>query len=156
MNKSDINEQKRKVEVEPKIGEFDVLKNFHGKIYSGMRIGGEHKWKYNNGIWLEKKVSPDEWKILFTSNKERFHQAPSNTGCEIGSKFHWFIISDQVATKTTSNTYETRMNGLKFKVGHKRPHWKNFSYFYPEQLSYKEKVIQILEEVLERLKNSTE
>ena len=46
------------------------------------------------------------------------------------------------------------MNGVKFKVGHKRPHWRQFSYDYPEQLSYKEKVIQILENILVKLKSS--
>ena len=135
-------------------GEFDVLKSFQGKLYSGMRVGREHKWKYDNGIWQEKKLSPDKWKISFSCLKERFHQAPENSGCEIGSSYHWLIISDQIATKTSANHYNTKMTGFKFKIGHKRPKWKNFSYKYPEQLSYKEKVIEILETVLEQIKNS--
>jgi hypothetical protein len=44
------------------------------------------------------------------------------------------------------------MNGLKFKIGHKRPHWRSFSYDYEDQLSYKERVIQVLEEMLKALK----
>ncbi|MBN2157062.1 MAG: hypothetical protein JW776_13545 [Candidatus Lokiarchaeota archaeon] len=63
-------------------------------------------------------------------------------------------MSDQIATKTALNHYDTQMNGLKFKIGHKRPKWKSFSYKYPERVPYKEKIIQILEEVLNRLKSS--
>ena len=44
------------------------------------------------------------------------------------------------------------MKGLKFKLGHKRPYWKTFSYNYPEQQTYKEKIITILEEILIDLK----
>ncbi len=61
---------------------------------------------------------------------------------------------DQLATKLDANTYMTEMNGVKFKVGHKRPHWKQFSYQYPEQLSYKERVIQILENIITKLRKS--
>ncbi|MFW9821145.1 MAG: hypothetical protein ACFFE5_16190, partial [Candidatus Thorarchaeota archaeon] len=66
--------------------------------------------------------------------------------------FHWYIIADQIATKIDENSYMTSMQGIKFKVGHKRPYWKKFSYNYPEQLTYKEKVIKILEKVLKDLK----
>ncbi|MFX1503457.1 MAG: hypothetical protein ACFFDH_21015, partial [Promethearchaeota archaeon] len=67
-------------------------------------------------------------------------------------KFHWYIIADQIATKITDNSYMTSMKGFKFKVGHKRPYWKTFSYNYPEQLTYREKIINILEEILIDLK----
>ena len=73
MNISDfINEEQKK----EKIDEFNTLKTFKGKFYSGMRVGREHKWKYNNGIWSEKKLSPDKWKIAFSCVKERFLPAP--------------------------------------------------------------------------------
>ena len=45
------------------------------------------------------------------------------------------------------------MKGIKFKIGHKRPNWKKFSYKYPEQETYKERIIKILEKTLEDLKN---
>ena len=45
------------------------------------------------------------------------------------------------------------MKGVKFKIGHKRPNWKKYSYQYPEQESYKERVIKILERALENLQN---
>ena len=45
------------------------------------------------------------------------------------------------------------MKGIKYKVGHKRPQWRTFSYNYPEQNSYKERVIKVLEDTLSKLKN---
>ena len=47
----------------------------------------------------------------------------------------------------------TSMNGVKFKLGHKRPHWKTFSYNYPNQTPYKERIINILEDIIKKLKN---
>jgi hypothetical protein len=135
---------------------YDELKHFQGKIYTGMRVGKVHHWNYDDGHWYEKKISPDEWQIRFNSIKTRTHMAPSNSGAKVGTKYHWYIVADQIATKLDKDTYDTRLKGLKFKVGHKRPNWKSFSYNYSEQLSYKEKVIEILERVLEGLKNEEE
>ncbi|MFX1310089.1 MAG: hypothetical protein ACFE8C_10365 [Promethearchaeota archaeon] len=117
-----------------------------------MSVGGSHHWKYNDGNWFETKETPDKWSFRFASIKTRINPAPSNTGASINTKFHWYIIADQIATKIDNNSYMTSMKGIKFKIGHKRPYWRNFSYNYPEQLSYKEKVIKILEEILWELK----
>jgi hypothetical protein len=133
---------------------YDSLKKFEGKVYSGMKVGNSHLWDYNDGKWYEVKESPDKWNIQFNSIKNRsIHQAPRNSGAKIGTKYHWYIIADQIATKLNSNSYQTSMSGLKFKIGHKRPHWKTFSYNYPGQASYKHKIIKILEDILQRLKN---
>ncbi len=131
---------------------YDILKNYNNKKYSGMRIGDSHSWDYNNGKWNEIKTAPDRWKIKFDCLKTRVRSAPNNSGASIQSKFHWYIIADQIATKVDNNSYQTSMKGVKFKIGHKRPHWRTFSYNYPEQLSYKENVIKILENILEKLK----
>lgn len=132
---------------------FDELKDFNGKIYSGMAIGQSHHWNYNNGKWFETKEAPDRWKFQYKSLKTRTHLAPVNTGAEINTQYHWYILADQIATKVNTNTYKTYMKGVKFKIGHKRPNWKNFSYTYPQQISYKEKVIMLLEYFLRKLKN---
>ena len=132
---------------------YDSLKQFNDQLYSGMRIGGSHKWDYNNGKWLETKLAPDMWQFSFHSVKTRFHNAPINTGAKVQTKYHWYIIADQIASKLDSNSYTTDMKGLKYKIGHKRPNWKSFSYEYPEQESYKERVIKILEDTLNKLKN---
>ena len=131
---------------------FDELKEYNGKIYTGMSIGGTHHWNYNDGKWIETKKAPDRWSFNFNSLKTRMHSAPSNTGANVNTKYHWYIIADQIATKLDANSYMTSMKGVKFKIGHKRPHWKAFSYNYPQQDSYKKRVIGILENILEKLK----
>jgi hypothetical protein len=134
---------------------YNELKTHKNKIYTGMKIGGSHLWNYNNGKWKETKMTPDKWFFTFNSVKTRNHAAPFNSGASIQTKYHWYIIADQIATKIDSNSYMTSMNGVKFKIGHKRPHWRTFSYNYPEQDSYKERIIKILEKTLEGLKTNS-
>ena len=137
---------------ESKINNYDKLKNYNGQIYTGMKIGGTHKWHYNHGQWFETKIAPNQWNFNFQSTKTRFHSAPVNSGAKLNTKYHWYIIADQIASKLDSNSYMTNMKGIKFKIGHKRPKWRTFSYNYPEQESYKERIIKILEKTLENLK----
>lgn len=132
---------------------YDALKKFNGQTYSGMQIGDSHKWHYNDGKWFETKLAPDMWEFAFHSIKTRFHNAPINSGAKLNTKYHWYIIADQIATKLDSNTYITDMKGFKYKIGHKRPNWRNFSYDYPEQESYKERIIKILENAIIQLKS---
>ena len=136
-----------------KIKYYDKLKDYNGQIYTGMKIGGMHKWHYNNGKWFETKITPSQWTFNFQSVKTRFLSAPMNSGAKLNTKYHWYIIADQIASKLNANSYLTNMKGIKFKIGHKRPNWKKFSYQYPEQESYKERVIKILETALVRLRN---
>jgi len=132
---------------------YNTFKVHGKKIYTGMRVGGSHHWNYNEGKWFETKEAPDKWNFKFDSIKTRINPAPNNSGANINTKFHWYIIADQIATKIDSNSYKTSMKGVKFKIGHKRPYWKAFSYMYPEQISYKEKIINILERILADLKS---
>lgn len=131
---------------------FDELKEYNGKIYTGMSIGGSHHWNYKDGEWIETKRAPDRWSFKFDSLKTRTHSAPVNSGANVNTKYHWYIIADQIATKLDANSYMTSMKGVKFKIGHKRPHWKAFSYNYPKQKSYKKRLIEILENILNKLK----
>ncbi len=117
-----------------------------------MKVGGTHLWDYKNGKWWEMKIAPDKWSIQFDCMKTRTHAAPANSGANINTKFHWFILADQIATKIDANSYQTTLKGTKFKVGHKRPYWKDFSYNYPDQEDYRSRVIHILEDTLARLK----
>ena len=132
---------------------YNHLKTHNNKLYTGMRVGSAHNWNYKNGKWHETKEAPDKWSFKFNSIKTRINPAPSNTGASINTKFHWYIIADQIATKIDSNSYMTSMKGVKFKIGHKRPYWKTFSYNYPNQVTYKQRIIKILEETLMKLKN---
>lgn len=133
---------------------YNSLKTYKGKVYTGMEIGSSHKWNYNNGKWYETKIAPDKWNIKFNCIKTRVNSAPINSGANVRTKFHWYIIADQIATKLDANSYMTDMRGFKFKIGHKRPHWKTFSYNYPEQISYKERIIKILQNIIKDLEKS--
>ena len=131
---------------------YDNFKTHENKIYTGMRVGGSHDWNYTNGKWYETKEAPDRWSFAFDSIKTRINPAPTNSGASIKTKFHWYIIADQIATKLDANSYMTSMKGVKFKVGRKRPYWRAFSYKYPNQIGYKERIINILEDAIRRLK----
>lgn len=146
LNSEELKEKQRN-------NKYDRLKKYGNKKYTGMKVGGKHYWRYDEGKWYEVKKSPDEWKITFNCVKQRYHKAPINSGASVGTKYHWYIIADQIAEKLDANSYITMMKGLKYKIGHQRPYWKNFSYKYPEQKSYKQKVIEVLERTLVQLKN---
>ena len=132
---------------------YNKLKTYNNEVYTGMKIGDSHNWNYTDSKWYEVKKAPDRWQIKFDSIKTRANSAPKNTGASIKSQFHWYIIADQIATKLDANSYKTSMKGVKFKVGHKRPHWRAFSYNYPNQIGYKKRIINILEELLQKLKS---
>lgn len=131
---------------------YDDIKVYNGKVYTGMKIGGSHSWVYPDGMWNETKIAPDKWRFSFESMKKRNFHSGDNTGAARGTTYHWYIIADQKATKLDNDSYQTEMNGLKFKIGHKRPHWRSFSYNYDGQESYEERVIAVLEKTLEELK----
>ena len=131
---------------------YNSLKVHNKKIYTGMKVGSSHYWNYNSGKWYETKEAPDKWSFQFNSLKTRVNPAPNNTGASLNTKYHWYIIADQIATKRDNDSYMTSMKGVKFKIGHKRPYWKTFSYNYPEQISYKERIIKILEDMLKKLR----
>lgn len=130
---------------------FDDLKNFNGQKYTGMQVGLSHHWNYPNGEWEETKVAPDVWKIKFTSLKSRKTPAPEGSGVPLKTSYHWYILADQMVTKMTKDDYQTAMEGLKFKIGHKRAYWKNWSYGYEGQPTYRQKLISILQGALQQL-----
>ncbi len=135
---------------------FDDIKTFNGKQYSGMRIGDSHVWDYNNAVWEETKITPDLWQIKFGAIKGRKVGAPEGSGVPLNTAYHWFIMADQRVVKINKDQYQTLMEGAKFKIGHHRPYWKNWSYAYPGQLSYRQRLIQILTGALERLEKDEE
>ena len=130
---------------------FDTIKSFHGQKYTGMKVGGEHNWLYPDGVWHEKKVAPNEWAFDFTCTKGRKRAAPRGSGASVSTQYHWYIIADQKAVKLDTDTYETIMRGSKYKIGHKRPQWRGWSYEYAEQKPYKQQVIECLKETIRRL-----
>ena len=131
---------------------YNDLKESGGKVYTGMCVGGEHTWVYPDGIWQEWKIAPDRWNFTFSSLKRRARSAPAGSGAAIGTGYHWFILAHQRVRKRDKDCYETFMQGLKYKVAHRRPHWRHWSTEYPDQEHEKEILIRILEEELARLR----
>lgn len=117
-----------------------------------MAVGGRHLWEYPNGLWDERKAAPDRWDFTFSSLKRRARGAPGGSGVPVGTQFHWYIMAHQRVRKLDRDAYETFMEGLKYKIAHKRPHWRAWSTEYPDRPSERQMLIQILEEQLARLK----
>jgi len=134
---------------------FDDMKSFQGKVYSGMSIGGTHLWDYPHGIWQEKKVAPDRWVFSFRSEKKRVRKAPEGSGALPGTQYHWFILAHQKVRKVDQDLYETVMQGVKYKIAHKRPYWWRWNTEYPDNEPEREILIRILEQYLAALKEGT-
>ena len=47
-------------EVRENIKGYNEYKEFEGRKYTGMRVGGTHQWYYDKGAWKEKKIAPDK------------------------------------------------------------------------------------------------
>ncbi len=99
---------------------YNAFKVFEGKKYTGMKVGGRHKWYYDKGEWNEKKVTPDRWEFSYAVPKRRAGHAPPGSGVPIGTEYHWYILAHQNVTKLDANDYTTSLSGLKFKIAHKR------------------------------------
>lgn len=131
---------------------YDDLKAHNGRAYTGMRVGRSHTWNYPNGRWHETKTAPDEWNFEYQAQKQRSPPAPAGSGAPPGTGYHWLILAHQWVRKVDADAYDTLMQGIKFKVAHKRPHWRHWSCEYPDQASERQRVIEHLEQVLERLR----
>src|SRR5690242_1790533 len=55
---------------------YNAFKVFEGQRYTGMKVGGRHRWHYEEGEWNEKKVAPDRWEISYAVKKHRHGHAP--------------------------------------------------------------------------------
>lgn len=109
------------------MGYDEIKTDMQGQRYAGMRIGGEHSWRYA-GEWCETKVAPDQWGIRFEAVKHRRVEAPTSSGAVPGATFDWLIIARQIARKADANTYQTLLEGVKWKVGSRFPTEPVFSY----------------------------
>ncbi|QOR38104.1 hypothetical protein HNO52_05950 [Billgrantia diversa] len=132
---------------------YDRLKQHEGKGYSGMPVGRSHKWYYDQGEWRERKLSPDEWEISYQTTKRRAARAPEESGAPIGTEYNWLIVSHQRVEKCDANSYETCLEGKKFKVAHKRA--SNNAWNVSEKAQRK-KVIEYLKQMIEELEEADE
>jgi hypothetical protein len=127
---------------------FDKFKTFNGQLYTGVQIGRGHHWNYDPGDWKETKITPDIWEISYAVTKRRVGKAPEDSGVPVGTRYHWYILADQTATKLNANDYETKMTGLKFKLAHKRADKNTWSATGPTQRKH---LVAFLKQMIEQL-----
>src|SRR5688572_16936400 len=132
---------------------YNEFKQFEGKKYTGMKVGGRHKWHYDQGEWKEKKVAPDRWEISYAVNKRRAGHAPPGSGVPVGTEYHWYILAHQNVRKLDENTYTTAMTGLKYKLAHKRAGSEKWS---ASDKAQRRHLIKILQEMIEDLSREPE
>src|SRR5919109_5672397 len=130
---------------------YNELKEIGGKKYTGMRVGGRHKWYYDRGEWDEKKIAPDKWEFTYAVTKRRAWYAPEGSGVPVGTEYHWYILADQNVRKLDANNYTTTMTGFKYKLAHKRAQKGKWNITDSVQ---RQRLIQILEELIGQLKSN--
>jgi hypothetical protein len=127
---------------------YNEFKVFEGKKYTGMRVGGRHKWYYEKGEWNEKKVTPDRWEFSYAVPKRRAGHAPPGSGVPVGTEYHWYILAHQNVRKLDENTYSTAMTGLKYKLAHKRAGKDTWS---TSERARRHHLVKILQEMINDL-----
>ena len=127
---------------------YNRFKEFEGRRYTGMKIGRGHKWHYDQGVWTEKKVTPDEWEVNYSVTKRRAGRAPEGSGVPVGTQYHWYIIAHQIVSKLNANDYSTSLSGLKFKLAHKRADKETWS---ASTRAQRKKAVQILRQIADEL-----
>jgi len=131
------------------LSSYDAMKTFQGQFYKGMRVGGHHKWYYDQGEWKETKKTPDLWEFRYQVKKRRAGKAPKGSGVPIGTEYHWLILGHQTVQKLDANVYNTEMTGLKYKVAYKKANQEKWSNSIKSQ---RKRVIDLLQHVLLQLK----
>jgi hypothetical protein len=129
---------------------YEEYKEFNGRKYTGMKVGGSHKWYYDKGIWNEKKITPDKWELTYAVNKKRAWDAPEGSGVPVGTEYHWYILAHQNVRKLDANNYATSMTGTKYKLAHKRAGKLDWNTNDNQQ---RKQLIQILEDSIVELKS---
>ena len=138
------------VAVKDVITSYDAIKEFEGRKYTGMRVGGSHSWYYRQGEWKETKIAPDKWQYAYAVNKRRKWNAPEGSGVPVGTEYHWYILAHQNVRKLNANEYTTSMTGMKYKLAHRRAGSEEWSVNERTQLR---QLIKILEENIVRLQH---
>jgi hypothetical protein len=128
---------------------YNKYKEFEGRKYTGMKVGGSHKWYYDKGEWKEKKITPDKWEFTYAVNKTRAGQAPEGSGVPVGTEYHWYILAHQNVRKLDANSYATSMTGLKYKLAHRRAEKDKWN---ATDNAQRKRPTQILQELIDQLK----
>lgn len=139
---------KKKILEEDAAKTYNQFKVFEGKKYTGMKVGGRHKWYYDKGEWKEQKVAPDRWEFSYAVPKRRAGHAPVGSGVPVGTEYHWYILAHQNVRKLDANTYTTALTGLKYKLAHKRAGKDTWS---ASEEAQRRQLIKILQEMIDDL-----
>jgi hypothetical protein len=131
---------------------YNEFKVFEGRKYTGMKVGGRHKWHYAKGEWNEKKVTPDRWEFSYAVPKRRAGHAPPGSGVPVGTEYHWYILAHQNVRKLDENTYSTALTGLKYKLAHKRAGKDTWS---ASEQAQRRHLVKILQEMIKDLSAET-
>ncbi|KAL5045893.1 hypothetical protein BDW71DRAFT_72383 [Aspergillus fruticulosus] len=123
---------------------YNALKSYKGQYYSGMAVGGSHTWNYDQGVWKETKEEPDLWRIDYRTNKRRARKAPQGSGAPVGTEYHWLIVGHQYVKKVDANTYETVLEGSKYKLAYKSAASNSWS--VPTVKKQREREVELLED----------
>ena len=132
---------------------YNEYKSFEGRRYTGMKVGGHHKWSYDKGEWKEKKVAPDRWEFTYAVPKHRAGHAPPGSGVPVDTEYHWYILAHQNVRKLDENTYTTAMTGLKYKLAHRRAGKETWS---ASDRAQRRRLIQVLREMIDDLSREPE
>lgn len=127
---------------------YDAFKEFEGKRYTGVKVGRGHRWLYQTGEWVEKKITPDRWEFRYTVPKRRKGRAPEGSGVPAGTAYHWYILAHQTVEKLDANNYDTDMVGMKYKLSHRRADKPGWS---ASEKAQRRRLIQILKETIAQL-----
>src|SRR5207244_4057404 len=92
--------------------------------------------------------------VDFRATKKRKGRAPEGSGAPVGTDYHWFFApTSQSARKMDANTYETRLEGLKWKLGFRPATSPTFDYEWSRsKATARQRAIRILEQALADLK----
>jgi len=132
---------------------YNEFKEYEGRRYTGMQIGRSHKWRYDQGEWKETKITPDLWQISYAVTKRRAGRAPEGSGVPVGTEYHWYVLAHQNVAKQTANDYTTSLNGIKFKIAHKRADTGKWS---ATPRTQRKRMIMFLRGVIADLEKQTE
>lgn len=119
------------------------LTEFEGEAYTGLR--NQQTWSLGKGKWGEQRTGAISWDFAF----ETIAVKPFKTGAglPVGSEHHSYILAHQKLVKTRNNTYQVRLEGLKFKLAHKEAGEK----WSANAAVRKKNLIKILKEALHNL-----